>query len=171
MDGAGVHVVVDPSKCSGCSICELWCSFVHEGVFSRRLSRISVVTYELVGLDYPVVCQQCEPAPCVELCPTKALSKGGLGQITLDRSKCIGCRVCSEVCPYGAAQMEPKGGYPLICDLCGGNPTCVVKCPTNALSITSTVKVKARAEGAAERFALHELSRLARGWGVEVDGA
>jgi Fe-S-cluster-containing hydrogenase component 2 len=76
MESKGIHVVVDPSKCVGCNICELWCSYEHEGVFSRSLSRISVITYERLGFDYPVVCQQCEPAPCVELCPTGALSKG-----------------------------------------------------------------------------------------------
>ncbi|MGC9209959.1 MAG: 4Fe-4S dicluster domain-containing protein [Acidilobus sp.] len=140
-------------------------------MFSRSLSRIFVVTYELVGLDYPVVCQQCEPAPCVELCPTGALSKGELGQVSLDKSKCIGCRVCSEVCPYGAARMDPHGRFPLICDLCGGTPTCVLRCPTNALSVSGTARVTLAARGAAERFALEELSKLARVWGIEVDSA
>ncbi len=171
MEGNGVHVVVDPSKCSGCSICELWCSYGHEGVFSRSLSRIYVLSYEIVGLDYPVVCQQCNPAPCVELCPTGALGRGGQGQVTLDKAKCIGCRVCSEVCPYGAARMEPHGRYPLICDLCGGTPLCVLKCPTNALSLSGTSKVTIPAKGAAEEFALSELARVARGWGVDIERA
>jgi Fe-S-cluster-containing hydrogenase component 2 len=171
MESQGVHVVVDPSKCVGCNICELSCSYEHEGVFSRSLSRINVITYERLGLDYPVVCQQCEPAPCVELCPTGALSKGKMGEVNLDKGKCIGCRVCSEVCPYGAARMDPEGRYPLICDLCGGEPACVMKCPTNALSLSSSVSVRLEANNATERFAISELKRLAAGWGVKVDEA
>ncbi len=132
------------------------------------MSRIQVITYELVGLDYPVVCQNCEPAPCVELCPTGALSKGRAGGIELDKSKCIGCRVCSEICPYGAAMMDPKGRYPLICDMCGGNPACVAACPTNALSISGYAMVELPARSTAERFAVTELSKLAKGWGIEV---
>lgn len=164
----GMRVSVDPSKCVGCNICELWCSYEHEGVFSRSLSRITVFTYETMGLDYPVVCQQCEPAPCVELCPTGALSKGSLGQVTLDKGKCIGCRVCSEVCPYGAANMRPDGRFPMICDLCGGEPVCVARCPTNALSLTPIREVKVKAGSTAEKFAISQLSRLAESWGVRL---
>ena len=162
---------MDPSKCSGCSLCELWCSYTHEGVFSRSLSRIFVLSYEVVGLDYPVVCQQCEPAPCVDLCPTGALKKGELKQVTLDKSRCIGCRVCSEVCPYGAARMEPSGRYPLICDLCGGSPACVVRCPTNALSISNTASVPIQARTTAEAFAVEQLRRVAEGWGIRIERA
>ncbi|MFP3309916.1 MAG: 4Fe-4S dicluster domain-containing protein [Acidilobus sp.] len=172
MESKGIHVVVDPSKCVGCNICELWCSYEHEGVFSRSLSRISVITYERLGFDYPVVCQQCEPAPCVELCPTGALSKGKLGEVNLDKGKCIGCRVCSEVCPYGAARMEPREArYPLICDLCGGEPMCVARCPTNALSLSRVTNVKVKPRNAAEAFAIGELKKLAEGLGVDVDEA
>ena len=161
--------MVDPSKCSGCLMCELSCSYFHEKVFSRSLSRIRVVTYDALGLDYPVSCQSCEPAPCVELCPTGALSEGPAGGIALDKSKCIGCRVCVEVCPYGAAFMEPRGRYPLICDMCGGEPRCVLSCPTNALSVAYYEEVSAVATNQTERFALEQLSRLAEGWGVRVN--
>ena len=129
------YIVVDPSKCTGCRYCEVWCSFVHEGVFSSSLSRITVVKDDVIGLDYPVVCKFCDPALCIESCPSNALIRNENNVIVVIEEKCIGCSTCINVCPYGAIKMHPIKAIPLICDLCGGEPVCISKCPTNALSI------------------------------------
>ena len=79
---------VESEKCSGCRICELVCSFHHEGRFNPRLSRVAVVKEDKYGLDYPVFCHQCKPCPVIAACPSDALKRGALGVIYVDEEAC-----------------------------------------------------------------------------------
>jgi len=49
---------------------------------------------------YPVRCNQCKEAPCVEVCPTEASHKREDGIVAVDPKKCFGCRYCVIACPY-----------------------------------------------------------------------
>lgn|GEM_PF-107717 len=167
------RLVVDPSKCVGCRYCELWCSYKHEGVFSPSFSRIIVVKDDRIGLDYPIVCRMCDPAPCIEACPNDALTRGEDGIIRVVDAKCNGCGSCVEACPYGAIRLSPRLRRPLICDLCGGDePICVKKCPTNALRLyplaEEDLSENEKAFDKAYRYALEEHKRLMRRWGLHV---
>ena len=57
-------------------------------------------------------------------------------QLTLDRESCIGCDICSKVCPKEAISIIVKNRKPLVsidenkCVLCGA---CEPLCPTNAI--------------------------------------
>lgn len=167
----GLHVVVDLSKCSGCRYCEVWCSFTHEKVFSTSFSRIRVIKDDVIGMDSPIVCQQCVQAVCVSVCPTGALYVGSDGVVRLERMKCVGCGRCLDACPYGAVFKDPVNGFPLICDLCGGRAVCVMKCPTNALSLYPLTEVEVvGVEGLGRRYelALTEFGKLLERWGVRV---
>ncbi len=126
-------VVVDPLLCSGCRYCEMACSFKHEGVFSPALSRITVVREDDIGFDYPVVCRFCESCDALEACPTGAMRRVD-GVVKVDIDKCVACGACVTACRYGAVKARPGGGQPIVCDLCGGDPVCVKRCPTRALA-------------------------------------
>ena len=67
-------LMTDYQKCTGCRLCELVCSVMHEGVSNPARSRIKVMKWESEGLYVPMSCQQCEDAPCMNVCPVKAIS-------------------------------------------------------------------------------------------------
>jgi len=126
------RLAVDTSICAGCRICEMYCSFIHEMKFSPSLSRITVIKEEKYGMDYPLFCRQCTNCTALEMCPTSALHNVKDGTIQVNIDLCISCGQCAENCSYKAVKMSE--GHPIICDLCGGAPICVKKCPTKAIS-------------------------------------
>lgn len=131
------RIHVDVEKCAGCRYCEMLCSFYHEGRFSPRLSRVTVFKEDKYGLDYPVFCHQCDPCPSITACPNGALTRTESGVIILNEELCVGCGLCAESCTFNAVKLD-ESSKPIICDLCGGEPLCVKRCPTGALSLVDS---------------------------------
>ena len=127
-------LVVSPSKCIDCKKCQLACSYRHHDVFDPDRARIRVLGRG-VEQGTPVVCLQCEEAACRAVCPTGALMvHDDNGAISIDRARCIGCMACVAACPFGNMTVDGVEGTVQKCDLCSGNPMCVVFCPTGALA-------------------------------------
>lgn len=130
-------VSVDPSKCIGCSICEFVCALEKENEANPLKSRIRVIHLNPI-FNITVTCRFCEDAPCVRACPRDALKqseKGGI--IIIDESKCDGCVLCVQACPYGGMMLNPDKGIVIACDLCNGEPECIEFCPEEALKLVS----------------------------------
>ncbi|MEH6455147.1 MAG: 4Fe-4S dicluster domain-containing protein [Cocleimonas sp.] len=107
------------------------------------------VTEKSTGNSFslPVMCQHCETAPCVDVCPTGASMKRADGIVQVNKHICIGCRYCMMACPYKARSFvhetlidqrpnSPRGkGTVESCNLCaqrvdaGKNPACVDAAP------------------------------------------
>jgi carbon-monoxide dehydrogenase iron sulfur subunit len=151
------RIHVDAERCSGCRFCEMICSFKHEGRFSPNLSRIRVVKEDKHGFDYPVFCHQCDSCPSVAACPVDALSRTEVGIIQLNKDACTGCGSCKDACTFEALELD-ESSRPLACDLCGGKPICVSRCPTNAISFVDSEAEFPRPE--------LESRRLLRKWGI-----
>ncbi|MDD4364396.1 MAG: 4Fe-4S dicluster domain-containing protein [Synergistales bacterium] len=127
------HVLLlSPEKCIGCGSCELACAMVKEGEFRPALSRVSVYRFE-GGVNVPMTCQQCDDAPCMNVCKVGALSRDENNVVVVDPEKCIGCRMCVHACPFGNMAYHREKKVAIKCDQCGGEPQCVAFCPTKAL--------------------------------------
>jgi len=130
-------VSVDPSKCTGCGICELAC-IQEKGETSPLRSRIRVVRMKPL-FNFALACRVCEDAKCVKACPEKALSQEeATGIIIVSDKKCKGCDWCVQACEHGGIEIHPDTGLAVACDLCGGTPQCVEFCPEEALEVVST---------------------------------
>lgn len=128
-------LIVNWSKCTGCGVCELVCSFTHEGYFNPALSRIRAFRIDERGAHFPVACLDCADPPCVAACPTTACHiDSSIPVVRVEERMCIGCRECVAACPFGAAHFNPFTGKAYQCDLCNGQPACVPQCYPGALS-------------------------------------
>lgn len=79
-----------------------------------------------------MICIQC--GLCIDACPHKAIYRNlKTNSIDIDEKKCISCGLCITSCPYGVLTLDPIDGKALKCDLCGGDPACVKRCPKKAL--------------------------------------
>jgi carbon-monoxide dehydrogenase iron sulfur subunit len=130
-----MQIVVDEARCSGCRACELACVARREGRFGTADARIRVIKIEAEGVDRPSLCRQCADARCVAACPTGALTTDAVTRrIQLNPDDCIVCPACAAACPFGVVFIDTTTGVPLICDYCGGDPACVKRCVTGALT-------------------------------------
>ena len=122
---------VNQKLCAGCRYCEVICSLEHSklGETNTKKARIHIVKDPKNGEDYPRVCRQCPDPHCVAACPQGALSvSADTGAVIVDEARCTGCLLCAEACPFHAVQVDVETRLPLICDLCGGDPSCIKHC-------------------------------------------
>ncbi len=128
-------LAVIPELCSGCRICELVCAIEHFQVNNPKKSAIRVlVTYPHPVVRMPIVCSQCKIPACAEACPGEALKKTQ-HVVELDKELCISCMKCVEACPFGAMYAHGDVDNPIKCDMCGGDPQCVKRCPKGAIQL------------------------------------
>jgi len=145
---------IDHEKCTGCRLCELVCAVKHDGMSNPARARIKVMKWEQEGIYVPISCQQCQDAPCMNICPAKAISRDlELSRVTVDYDKCIGCRFCVAVCPFGAMSFNIIDRKVFKCDLCDGDPQCVRFCDRKAVDFVSPDEVSVdKRRTAAERL-------------------
>ncbi len=96
-------MVVDLTKCVRCYACIAACRVEHflpMGMSWPRLVALETGGDNPTVSTYSVRCNQCQEAPCVDVCPTGATQKRPDGIVTIDQDKCVGCRYCIIACPY-----------------------------------------------------------------------
>jgi Fe-S-cluster-containing dehydrogenase component/formate-dependent nitrite reductase membrane component NrfD len=131
---------IDLRKCIGCHACTIACKAEHQipvGVNRCWVKTVEKGTFpDTQRFFFPVLCNQCEDAPCVRICPTNALFKRRDAIVDLNPSSCIGCRACMEACPYDQIFIDPNTHTAEKCNFCANRvenkllPSCVSVCPT-----------------------------------------
>ncbi len=70
-------------------------------------------------VHFPKSCLHCEEPACVTVCPTGASYKRAEdGIVLVNEDLCIGCKLCSWACPYGAREFDEDDGVMKKCTLC-----------------------------------------------------
>ena len=131
-------LVIDLDICVGCHACAVNCkewntsghsSPLHDidpygddptGVWFNRIHTFEVES-EINGsktVHFPKSCLHCSDAPCVTVCPTGASYKREEdGIVLVNPETCIGCKLCSWSCPYGAREYDEEAGIMKKCTL------------------------------------------------------
>jgi Fe-S-cluster-containing dehydrogenase component/formate-dependent nitrite reductase membrane component NrfD len=135
--------VIDHSRCIGCHACTVACKSENDvpvGSFRTWVKYTEQGEFPEVKRSFAVLrCNQCTDAPCVTICPVKALDKRPDGIVDVDPKACIGCKACMQGCPYDALYINDDTGTAQKCHFCahrteqGLAPACAVVCPTEAI--------------------------------------
>ncbi|MHB8621001.1 MAG: 4Fe-4S dicluster domain-containing protein [Chloroflexota bacterium] len=135
--------VIDQRKCIGCHACTVACKSENDvpvGVFRTWVKYIEKGEFPNTRRHFSVMrCNHCDDAPCVAICPTRALYKRDDGIVDFDSRRCIGCKSCMVACPYDAIYLDPDEHTAAKCNYCahrvdvGLQPACVLVCPVQAI--------------------------------------
>lgn len=135
--------IIDNRKCIGCHACTTACKSEHEvpvGVNRTWVKYIEEDKFPNTSRSFSVMrCNHCTNAPCVTMCPVTALYTREDGIVDFDNDRCIGCKACTQACPYDAIYIDPILDTAAKCNYCshrvdvGLEPACVVVCPEKAI--------------------------------------
>ncbi len=142
---------INLAKCVGCRACAVACNAEMNTVKGTRyrtvIEKQGGTEEEPKRLFVTMSCFHCEEPACLKSCPVDAITKDeNFGIVLIDQDKCIGCKYCAKVCPYGAPRFNESTKKMEKCTFCvhkvlnadrsaltGLKPACVNTCIGKAL--------------------------------------
>jgi anaerobic carbon-monoxide dehydrogenase iron sulfur subunit len=121
---------VKDDLCTSCMRCAEVCSETWFGQADPERAALAVGPGAASGSYAITVCTQC--GDCIDICPTKAISRRPNGVVGVDKKLCVGCLACVGFCGIWAMRTHPDEFNPFKCVACG---KCVPACPEGVLSI------------------------------------
>ena len=123
-------MAIDLDRCTGCQACVVACHAENNLPLSSpesaareravhwiRIDRYYEGEFPDIKVKYmPVLCQQCEEAPCEPVCPVYATYQNAEGLNVQVYNRCVGTRYCANNCPYSVRYFnwfEPAWPEPL----------------------------------------------------------
>ena len=158
---------LDLERCVGCNACTVACKSENNTNPTTSTNSGEAINWRWVvtqkGGSYGVVkstyyenyismsCMHCKDPACLLACPVKpnAITKDAdTGIVNIDNTKCIGCKRCTWVCPYGAPRFNETTKKVEKCTACSHKlykkadgtwayttpPACVATCAGKALN-------------------------------------
>jgi formate dehydrogenase iron-sulfur subunit len=187
--GRAYGFFTDTSVCIGCKACEVACKEWNQlpaeenglsGLSYDNTVDLSATTWRHVAfieqMDHSAggetsefqsrwlmssdVCKHCDPAPCLEACPTGAIFRTEFDTVVVQQDICNGCGYCVPACPFGVIDLDEVDGKAHKCTMCydrlkgGMEPACSKVCPTDSIQFGPLDELIPRAEDRVA--ALHE---------------
>jgi len=175
--GRAYGFFTDTTLCIGCKACEVACKEWNQlpaeeeglsGMSYDNTRELSATTWRHVAfveqmdgaqgnasprwLMMSDVCKHCDPAPCLEACPTGAIFRTEFDSVVVQQDVCNGCGYCVPACPFGVVDVDEVDGKAHKCTLCydrlkgGREPACAKVCPTDSIQFGPLDELIERAE-------------------------
>ena len=152
-------MIVDVEKCTGCYACFLTCRDEYVGndhlpysiaqppansEFGQSWIRVVEEergTFPKAKITYtPIMCQNCEDAPCIEAAKNGAVFRREDGIVMIDPEKADGQKTIADSCPYGVIFWNEEKKVAQKCTFCSHllddgwkMPRCAEACPVEAI--------------------------------------
>jgi formate dehydrogenase iron-sulfur subunit len=177
--GRSYGFFTDTTLCIGCKACEVACkewnnlpadnlgmtgqsydntgrlgahTWRHVTFLEQDARATSMPPFQSNWLMMSDVCKHCDPAPCLEACPTGALFRTEFDTVVVQQDICNGCGYCVPACPFGVVELAKEDGKAHKCTLCydrlkgGLEPACAKSCPTDSIQFGPVEELQRRAE-------------------------
>ncbi len=129
-------IVLPNDACDGCNKCiEACVQALGSGSKNSGNQKAAIKIVNNESKYFPVICRNCQEAPCVAACMSGCIQPDEDGHVITDYDRCVGCWMCVMSCPFGAIEIDQQKHVTVKCNSCldKGVAPCVAACEKDVL--------------------------------------